>query len=195
MSIYIIITEATGPSAYSFELEARPGVRPVVDRSGAVEFLIDDNEPVGVIDPPWAVDADGSDLPARYTLEGSTLTLHVDHEGAAYPVVADPVYTNNCGIVTCSSYWSRNTTASVNYLAGLVTLPVAWPAACGYVPLSDSHAVAACLSAITPVWIYPLQVNLTQAAQHNRCIKLTRIRHTPILDWISTNNGTFCFTS
>ncbi len=48
---------------------------------------------VGGVTGWWAVDAAGNNLPTSFTLEGSTLTQHVDLNAAtAFPVVADPSY-------------------------------------------------------------------------------------------------------
>ena len=48
-------------------------------------------EPIGVIDPPWAVDANGASIPSKFLVDGDTLT-QVTSLGSrtAYPVVADP---------------------------------------------------------------------------------------------------------
>ncbi|GAA2629667.1 hypothetical protein GCM10010399_71960 [Dactylosporangium fulvum] len=50
---------------------------------------------VGAIPPPWAYDATGRLVPARYEVHGSTVRLVVEHRGAGitYPVVADPLLT------------------------------------------------------------------------------------------------------
>lgn len=193
VSIYVIVTDDSAPTEYSFETTSRGDTSPWLDSSGAIELRTPEGEPIGVIEPPWAIDAAGREVESYFTVDDKSVTLHIEHRGTEYPVVADPAYTNNCGIATCSSYWSRTATATAAYLAGLFTLPIAWTGACSYVPVSDADAVAACLSAAYSPWALSLSANLTQAVQHNRCIKLTRIRYTPILDWISTNNGDFCF--
>lgn len=57
----------------------------------------------------WAVDAAGRDVPMSYTLSGSTVTIHVDHQstGVKYPVLAD----------TDSESW---TMAELNHAYGLL---------------------------------------------------------------------------
>ncbi|PPF90529.1 hypothetical protein C5C03_01160 [Clavibacter michiganensis] len=47
----------------------------------------------GHIADPWAVDAAGRPIPTRFALEGDTLVQTIDAEGAAYPVVVDPLVT------------------------------------------------------------------------------------------------------
>lgn len=46
----------------------------------------------GVVDVPWAKDANGLDVPTRYEIEGDALIQVIDHASGnyAYPVVADP---------------------------------------------------------------------------------------------------------
>jgi hypothetical protein len=39
---------------------------------------------------PWAVDARGDGLPTSYSIDGQTITQHVDTSDAAFPIVADP---------------------------------------------------------------------------------------------------------
>lgn len=46
---------------------------------------------VGGLAAPWAVDATGSLLPTSFTVDGQTLTQHVDTNGAVFPVVSDPL--------------------------------------------------------------------------------------------------------
>lgn len=45
---------------------------------------------VAHVAPAWAKDANGRTVKTWYSADGSVLTQHVDTEGAAFPVVADP---------------------------------------------------------------------------------------------------------
>ncbi|OUE29517.1 hypothetical protein BFL35_15015 [Clavibacter michiganensis] len=47
----------------------------------------------GRIDAPWALGADGKPVSTHFSLEGDTLTQTIDAEGAAFPVVVDPLVT------------------------------------------------------------------------------------------------------
>lgn len=40
--------------------------------------------------------------------------MHVQHLGAAYPVVADPAYYTNCGWISCTDYMTRSWTKEIN---------------------------------------------------------------------------------
>ncbi|MGI8331187.1 hypothetical protein ACRYCC_14570 [Actinomadura scrupuli] len=47
---------------------------------------------VGRFYTPWACDSMFRPITADYRLDGSTVVMRVQHEGAIYPVVADPLY-------------------------------------------------------------------------------------------------------
>lgn len=47
---------------------------------------------VGRFYSPWACDSMFRHINADYRLDGSTVIMRVAHEGATYPVVADPLY-------------------------------------------------------------------------------------------------------
>jgi RHS repeat-associated protein len=73
----------TLPAGASLQLSSRtPGGAEVVDEG---QVLLD-------IPPAVALEADGSSLPVSYTVNGDTLTTHVDLSGSvAFPVLVDPV--------------------------------------------------------------------------------------------------------
>jgi hypothetical protein len=62
----------------------------VVDIDRAQDVVAEDV--VGVISAPWATDATGVSVPITLDVDGDHVTMSVDHEGAAFPVVADPTY-------------------------------------------------------------------------------------------------------
>lgn len=87
--LFTVISSGDAPSDYSFPLTVpNGGTLEQVDGS----FLIKDGDGVttAMVSAPWAKDASGNPVPVSYTLDGTTLHLHVDHQGAAYPVVVDP---------------------------------------------------------------------------------------------------------
>lgn len=45
-----------------------------------------------MIAAPWAVDSGGRSVATRFEIRDSTLIQHVDHRGARYPVIADPLW-------------------------------------------------------------------------------------------------------
>ena len=83
---FAVLHDEEAPDRIEWDL---PGHRLELRDDGGVDVLRA-NRVVASISPPWALDAEGSEVPTRYEVQGSTLRQVVDHEGARYPVVADP---------------------------------------------------------------------------------------------------------
>jgi hypothetical protein len=88
----LLIDSHEAPTEYRFKNAVPDGHTAKLQPDGSVRFFDSDGNESGGIASPWALDADGEDVPTRYTLDGTTLVQAVDHEGAAYPVVADPAW-------------------------------------------------------------------------------------------------------
>ena len=89
----IKITSADAPTVYRFSDAVPDGHSAYVHADGSVRFV----DAAGVeadagIAAPWALDAAGTAIPTSFALDGTTLIQTVDHTGAAYPVVADPLW-------------------------------------------------------------------------------------------------------
>ena len=78
------------------------------------------------IEAPWALDAQGNAVPTSYEVRGMTLVQTVEHQGAAYPVVADPSF--SCGFMYCTIWHNRWETRQIANHGWTVAL------ACGGVP-------------------------------------------------------------
>lgn len=63
-----------------------------IQPDGSVRFLNGEGQVTGGIATPWAVDAKGQEVSTRFLLEGNSLIQIVEHEGATYPVIADPLW-------------------------------------------------------------------------------------------------------
>ncbi|MET4159123.1 DUF2599 domain-containing protein [Agromyces sp. PvR057] len=89
VTITSVIEGADSPSTFSYEYD----VALELFADGGVVGYDSDGELAVTIALPWALDANGRNVDTWYSVEGNTLTQHVDHraEGVAYPVVADPV--------------------------------------------------------------------------------------------------------
>ena len=57
---------------------------------GGIVIRDSNDRPIGLIERPWAVDANGQLVETRYILQDGTITQTINHANAAYPVVADP---------------------------------------------------------------------------------------------------------
>lgn len=125
-----------------------------------------------VIRPPWAKDAIGKALPTRYEIQGSTLIQHVDTQGAAFPVVADPsiVGFGYFPPATEVAYvqWSKSETRSLKDNATINGAIAAAFTACGSIP--NNAAKALCAAVVTAkVSQFTSAVNYSVA--HNQCLK------------------------
>ncbi|WP_158854823.1 hypothetical protein [Saccharothrix deserti] len=157
------LADASAPTSYAFPMTLPEGTALAVDEWDGSAILVREGviregeveiDAVGRIQKPWARDAQGRSWPTRYTVEGAVLRLHVDitpvvdATGAtvtpAFPVVADPWIKRNCGIVTCSWYFSKSATVWLKRrFDSLGWKPtVAISAICGF--LSHPVARAAC---------------------------------------------------
>jgi hypothetical protein len=90
-----IISGPEAPCDYSFDMGLPSGAKIVPVDDGGLRIVTAAGSPIWSIEAPWAADADGRSLPVSYSTDRSTLTMHVNHRRAAYPVVADPVIQND----------------------------------------------------------------------------------------------------
>lgn len=90
LQVFTVIGDATAPNRYSYDLGLPAGATATAAADSSITVQSASGEAIGYIAAPWATDANGSSVPTRYELQGNTLTQTVDHDGAAYPVTADP---------------------------------------------------------------------------------------------------------
>ena len=108
----LVIEGEEAATEFRFEDAVPVGFAAALEPGGSVTFTDSDGNAAGGIAAPWAFDADGTEVPTSYSLDGDTLVQTVQHQGAVYPVLADP------------SWWERTLAA-----ATVVTAAVA--VACG----------------------------------------------------------------
>ena len=87
-----VLENENAPSTYTYDLG---DVTPVLLEDGSIELQREVAEGlvsvVGTVAEPWAVDALGNAVDTWYTVQGTSLVQHVNHDqGTAYPVTADP---------------------------------------------------------------------------------------------------------
>lgn len=88
--LLVVVEDADAPNEYRFEGAVPAGHTAELLSDGSVAFYGSDGAEAGGIVAPWALDANGSDVATAYSLDGDTLIQTISHEGAAYPVIADP---------------------------------------------------------------------------------------------------------
>ncbi|WP_127842789.1 DUF2599 domain-containing protein [Actinomyces wuliandei] len=96
--VALMVESADAPERYPFQVGLPEGAAAeVAEEDGGVVFTSAEGEFLGGLTPPWAKDANGTELATRYEVEesssgGVVVTQVIEHHsgGAAYPVVADP---------------------------------------------------------------------------------------------------------
>lgn len=121
------IDGADAPHDFRFSLTLPQGTSPVLQSDGSVLISssteTDDEASAvdgasSIIDPAWAVDANGDPVATSYSLEGSTLVQHVEFTGdTAFPVVADPFWSTAWHVTKC--------VAAITVAVASVALPIA----------------------------------------------------------------------
>lgn len=89
-----VLESSEASQTYAYDLELPAGYRLETTPDGGAHVVGADGTAGVVFEPAWAVDAAGRSVPTHYTVQGSTLTQVVEHQGldgVAYPVVADPL--------------------------------------------------------------------------------------------------------
>lgn len=115
------INSPESPTVYQFDSSIPEGHTGHVQADGSVVILDAVGNQVGVISVPWAYDANGVAVPTGYVVSGTTLIQTVDHHGAAYPVVADPLILIRVIQVSHRVYTTCTRTGCVSVLTPVVT--------------------------------------------------------------------------
>lgn len=87
----IEIPTALAPREYRFPLDLPAGGQAAVLPDGSVLLIDADGAAIGGFRAPWAVAADGADVPTSFRIEGGELVQTVEFTvDTAFPVIADP---------------------------------------------------------------------------------------------------------
>jgi len=148
--ILLVIGGAEAPTRYEFNATLPDGASLVSTVGGGVEVVDGAGEAIAFIEPPWAIDANGAAVATHFEVRGETLLQIVDHNGAEYPVVADPAVQSDCGWVTCTIRFDRAKT----YWIGWSGQSVAGIASSMCALITGGVGTALCLVAINTIgWI------------------------------------------
>lgn len=118
---YAVMLDETAPSSHEFEFSV-DGEPAVLEEAldGYVEVLSQNGSRANLILPAWATDANMVALPTHYEVRGSKLIQHIETQGAAFPVVADPQLA--CDAAFCTAEYNRAATKTLaNQLPGWTT--------------------------------------------------------------------------
>ena len=174
----IAIERSDAPNEFAFPLALPTGAVLVAADDGSAAIVDSSGHEVAAIAAPWAKDAAGRAVPTSYRLDGSTLIQVVEHEGATYPVVADPSFT--WGIITGTVYFNHaetTTIASAGWGAATMTTVCALVGAASAGPVGAAALGAAC-------FIYGSSIVFTAGVANNsvprRCLKVKVVPGAPL---------------
>ncbi len=139
----VVIASDTAPTRYAFHVKVPGGGELRSGPNGSVLVLAANRKPVGSIAEPWAKAADGSKVATKYEIQGNVLVQIVSHQGAKYPVVADPQISFYWWGYTI--YFSRDETRWIGWATG---------AAMAYYGLAGIPGLAAYAVATAAEWAY-----------------------------------------
>lgn len=122
VQITTVIEDASAPSEYAYPVDLPAGAHLSLHEDGSVSVLSAEGELVAIVDVPWARDASGASVPTSYRINGSTLTQIVQHQGAAYPVVADPWWIPVLGVMARISAHAAQQIAARNISQNLIRI-------------------------------------------------------------------------
>ena len=88
--LIVVIESADAPIDYEFGIDVPNGAKLIEGPGGTAEVVGREGQTIVTVHAPWAVDAHGRHLPTSYRIDGNVLVQTVDHNGATYPVIADP---------------------------------------------------------------------------------------------------------
>lgn len=89
-----VLDSAKAQTSISFTASSA-GSTLVADPDGAITVSDPGGTEIAGINRPWAVGAAGKALPTSYSINGDTITQHIDVTAATYPVTADPTICGN----------------------------------------------------------------------------------------------------
>lgn len=99
VEMFDVLRSVDSPETLRFRFDLPAGAELRSAAGGAAEVIDTEGKTSLQIPPPWAEDAQGSEVPVAMTVEDSQLVLSVDHrEGDfAYPILVDPTIYQNWG--------------------------------------------------------------------------------------------------
>jgi hypothetical protein len=87
----ISVEGEAAPHEYRFDLDLPAGSSAELNADGSVGIVDISGQPLGLVQVPWAYDANGTKVPTSFSLEGSELIQTIAHDAStAFPVKADP---------------------------------------------------------------------------------------------------------
>jgi hypothetical protein len=161
-----VLTDRSAPTTYDYTFDGQQ-LRPLDDGYVGV-FDAETGEPVALIEPAWAKDANGAAVPTRYEIDGSTLTQVVDvDQDTAFPVVADPSVTKHWWGLEL--HFNKQETQAIAVSAGACATLLS------FIP-SVPTAVIAGVCKVATVWA-------GAAVTYRKCVAVKRLWTGQVIPW------------
>ncbi len=155
--VLTVIENSDGAKQLRYSLEANVKFSLVERTDGGIDIRDDNGIVFAQIDPPWAYDAQGSEVPAKYSVDANTLLLEIAHGSHfEYPVVADPRF--KWGRITGTVYFSNHETSAI--AAGTISTSIVLAS----IPTGISQLIAA-YSGYLGIWA-------ASAESYGQCLKI-----------------------
>lgn len=88
---FIQIPDPSSPMEYRFPIDTPNGASLELQPDGSVFVVGSDALPMAVVDVPWALDAEGAQVPTHFRVEGNTIVQVLQPEkNTTFPIIADP---------------------------------------------------------------------------------------------------------
>ena len=96
VEVFEQLRSPASPEQFRYALDLPGGATLHAGAGGGAEVVSAEGNQILEVPPPWAVDAQGAEVPVTMTIEGSSLLLEVPHRSqeVAYPLLLDPRYNN-----------------------------------------------------------------------------------------------------
>lgn len=164
----IQIASSAASREYRFPLDIPAGGEAALASDGSVIVYGRDGEVVGSYATPWAIDANGVDVPTDFRLEGNVLVQTVRFTASTvFPVTADPDY----GTVWWGWYirWTKAETKRAASVAGDAQAFVGvLSGGCGFIPVPAGPACGIIVNASAWGWAWRVR----DAAARGKCLAL-----------------------
>lgn len=112
VELFNLLRSEDSPETVSFALEIPAGaeLRPI---GGWGAEVAEGDRLLTRIPAPYAVDAQGTEVPVELRVEGDSVVLEVAHRGAdlAYPILLDPIVENNENWIYGQNHWALDSGA------------------------------------------------------------------------------------
>lgn len=164
VQITTIIDGPNSPSVFDYKLDVPTAGSLVLNVDGSAAVLDAEANPALLIDIPWAKDANGTDVPTHYEVDGEVLTQIIDltDPSIAYPVIADPRVSYLWWGVAIKLNHSETVNLSNNFTPAYFTSIF-----CGFA----GPAAPVCALAVS-IRIWTWQKPVMDAANNGRCAQL-----------------------